>query len=81
MTITLAGAYANTPLALTINSSVTGGSDSVIYTRENSDSNLTLIDLNPSGTIDAENCMFSNKIRLVNDAFSSCRFVGVGFGG
>lgn len=81
VTITWAGSLASTPLALTINSSVTGGTSSVIYTRENSTSNMTLLDLNPSGTLDAEKCMFSQKIRIVTDAFSSARLVRVGFGG
>lgn len=80
VSITWAGSLASTPLALTVNSSVTGGTNSVIYTRENSTANLTLIDLNPSGAMDCENCMFSQKIRIVNDAFSSARLIRVGFG-
>jgi hypothetical protein len=80
VSITWAGSLASTPLALTVNSSVTGGTNSVIYTRENSAANLTLIDLNPSGTLDAENCMFSQKIRIANDAWSRIRLVGVGLG-
>lgn len=79
--LTLAGAFASTPLRFTVNSSVTGGTNSVIYTRENSAANMTLLDLNPSGTLDAESCMFSRKIRQNNTAFSSARAVRVGFGG
>jgi hypothetical protein len=81
VSITWAGTLASTPLALTVDSSaLTGGTAPVIHTRENSAGNLTLIDLNPSGTLDAENCMFSQKIRFVNDAWSRIRLVGVGLG-
>lgn len=81
VSITLAGSYASTPLRFTVNSSVTGGTNSVVYSGENSAANLTLLDLNPSGTLDAEGCAFSRKINVSNSAFSSIRAVRVGFGG
>jgi len=78
--LTLAGAYANTPIAMVVNSSVTGGTNSIIHSAENSGSNMTLLDLNPSGTLDAEWCAFSSKVYCVNSSFS--RFIAqhVGFG-
>jgi hypothetical protein len=79
--ITLAGAYASTPLRFQVNSSVTGGTNSVVYSLENSTTSMTLLDLSPSGTLDAEMCAFSRKVNVANSAFSSIRAVRVGFGG
>lgn len=78
--LTLAGAYASTPIAMVVNSSVTGGTNSVIYATENSSGNMTLLDLNPSGTLDAEWCAFSSKVRPVNSSFSQVTCEHVGFG-
>jgi len=79
--LTLAGAYANLPIAMVVNSSVTGGTNSVIYATENASTNMTLLDLNPSGTLDAEWCAFSSKVRAVNSSFSRATCAHVGFGG
>jgi len=78
--LTLAGAYASTPIAMVVNSSVTGGTNSVIYATENASTNMTLLDLNPSGTLDAEWCAFSSKVRPVNSSFSRVTCEHVGFG-
>jgi len=78
--LTLAGAYANLPIAMVVNSSVTGGTNSVIYATENAATNMTLLDLNPSGTLDAEWCAFSSKVRPVNSSFSRATCEHVGFG-
>jgi hypothetical protein len=81
VTLTLAGAYASTPIAMLITSSVTGGTNSIIQSRENATTNMSLLDLNPSGTLDAEWCSFSQKIRAVNASFSNAICKQVGFGG
>jgi hypothetical protein len=78
--MTLAGAYASTPIALVVNSSVTGGTNSVIFSRENSTANMSLLDLNPSGTIDCEWAAFSQKIRTINASFSRVRLINTGIG-
>jgi hypothetical protein len=81
VTLTLAGAFASTPIAMLVTSSVTGGTSSIIYGRESSTTNMSLLDLNPSGTLDAEWGMFSQKIRATNSSFSSAVCRRVGFGG
>jgi len=78
--LTLAGAYASLPIALVVNSSVTGGTNSVIYSRENAATNMSLLDLNPSGVIDAEWAAFSQKIYTTNASFSSAKLKHVGMG-
>ena len=80
VSLTLAGAYATTPIAMVVNSSVTGGTSSQIYSRENATSNMSILDLNPSGKLDAEWGMFSQKIRAINSSFSSAICKQVGFG-
>ena len=80
VTLTLAGAYASTPIAMVVNSSVTGGTNSVIFSRENSTANMSLLDLNPSGTIDCEWAAFSQKIRTINASFSRVRLINTGIG-
>lgn len=80
VTVTLSGTYSTTPLAFTVNSSVTGGTNSQIYCRENDGQNMSLLDLNPSGKLDAEWVMFSQKIRAANNSFSSAICKQVGFG-
>lgn len=81
ISVTLASTYATLPLAFFVNSNVTGGTTPIIYSRENSAANMTLVDINPSGTVDAECVMFSRKIRWSNTTFASARFFRVGFGG
>lgn len=81
ITLTLAGTYANTPLAFTVNSSVTGGTNPVIYSLESSPNNLSLINFGNGGTFDCENVMFSRKMYTAVAAFSSFRAVRCGFGG
>jgi len=81
VTLTLAGAYASTPIAMVVNSSVTGGTNPVIYATENASTTMTQLDLNPSGTMDAEWCAFSSKVRAVNASFSRVTCSHVGFGG
>lgn len=79
--ITLAGAFASTPLAFVVNSSVTGGTNPVIFSLENAASNMSLLDINPSGTADCECVMFSRKIRHSNTTFAKIRFIRTGLGG
>lgn len=79
--ITQAGIYTGTPLAFTVNSSVTGGADAVIATTGYAGTDMQLLDLNPSGTFDGEGCMFSRKIYVVNSSFSRFRAVHCGFAG
>jgi hypothetical protein len=81
VSLTLAGAYLNTPLAMVVNSSVTGGTNSTIFSLENASTNLTLLDLNPSGTIDAEWVSFSQKVRTVNSSYSRVKLKNTGIGG
>lgn len=78
--VTLTGAYASTPLRFQVNSSVTGGTNSVVYSLENAATNMSLLDLSPSGTLDAECVMFSQKISTSNTSFSSIRALRVGIG-
>lgn len=80
VTLNLAGAYASTPISMKVNSSVTGGTSAFIYSRENATTNMSLIDLSPSGTLDTEWVMFSNKIRAVTSSFSSVVCKRTGFG-
>lgn len=81
VSLTLAGAFASTPISMKVNSSVTGGTSSFIYSSENATTNMSLLDLNPSGTMDTEWVMFSNKIRASNNSFSSAVCKRTGFGG
>lgn len=78
--LTLAGAYASTPIAMVVNSSVTGGTSSIIHSSENAGTNMTSLDVNPSGTLDAEWCAFSSKVYCVNSSFSRVTCTHVGFG-
>jgi len=78
--ITMAGSYASLPIAFVVNSSVTGGTNSIIYSAENATTNCSLLDLTPSGTLDAEWCMFSQKFAATNSSFSSVRCVNMGLG-
>jgi hypothetical protein len=80
VSLTLAGAYASTPIAMVVNSSVTGGTNSIIYSLENDAGNMSLLDINPAGTFDAEMCMLSRKIRHVHIGFGSFRAFRVGVG-
>ena len=79
--LTLAGSYASTPIAMVVNPNLSGGTNSIVYARENSTANMTLLDLNPSGTLDAEWCAFSSKVQAVNSSFSQATCNHVGFGG
>jgi len=81
ITLTLAGTYANTPLAFTVNSSVTGGTNPIIYSLESAPGNMSLINFGNGGTFDCENVMFSRKMYTNVAAFSSFRAVRCGFGG
>jgi hypothetical protein len=79
--LTLAGAYASTPIAMVVNSSVTGGTNSVIFSREGAVGNMSLLDLNPSGTIDSEWASFSQKFNTLNASFSNVKLHNTGMGG
>lgn len=81
VTVTWAGIYATERLGLQINTnSLTGGTNSVPALGETATS-LTLMDLSPAGTFDAEWASFSNKIYFTTNAFASFRAINCGFGG
>lgn len=78
--ISYAGAMANNRNAMRVSTSaLTGGTNSFAYAIENATTNMTIIDLNPSGTLDAEWCSFSSKIRFVVDVFKAVRLISCGF--
>jgi hypothetical protein len=79
--LTFAGAYANIrPCVRIVDNALTGGSNSQAHAIENSTANMSLIDLSPLGTMDAEWCSFSNKIHFITDTFKSVRLIACGFG-
>jgi hypothetical protein len=78
--ITQAGAWATIPLAFTVTSSVTGGTNSLVYSEQYSVTDSQLLDLSASGALDVECCMFSRQIYTVNTAFSKFRAVHTGMG-
>lgn len=81
VSVTWAGAYANERLGVRVaNNSLTGGTNPQVYVYENSAANSSLIDLSPSGTMDAEWVSFSDKFRFVTDVFKSVRLMNVGVG-
>lgn len=82
VSVTWAGTYANERLGVRVaNNSLTGGTNPQVHTYENNTANLSLIDLSPSGTMDAEWVSFSDKFRFVTDIFKSVRLMAVGLGG
>jgi hypothetical protein len=79
--LTFAGAYANIrPCVRIVNNALTGGSNSQAHAIENSTGNMSLIDLSPLGTMDAEWVSFSDKIHFITDTFKSVRLIACGFG-
>jgi hypothetical protein len=82
VSLSWAGAYANIrPCLRIVNAALTGGTNPQAYVYENNPTNLSLIDLSPLGTMDAEWCSVSDKFRMVTDQFKSIRLVNVGIGG
>jgi len=80
--ITYAGSMANNRHSLRVGTqSLTGGTTPYVYVLEAAGTNLSLVDLSPSGSGDFEWCCFSNKIRIVTDIFKMARFVNTGVGG
>lgn len=84
VSITWAGSlvtgFGNIPSVRIANNSLTGGTNPQVELRENATSNMTLIDLNPLGTMDCEWVSFSHKIRPVISNFTALRLINVGFG-
>jgi len=81
VSVTWAGTYANERLGVRVaNNSLTGGTNPQAYVYENNTANLSLIDLSPLGTMDAEWVSFSDKFRLSTDVFKSVRLINVGIG-
>jgi hypothetical protein len=81
VSVSWAGAYANIrPCVRIVGAALTGGTNPQTYVYENNPANLTLIDLSPLGTIDAEWVSFSDKVRFVTDQFKTVRLVNVGVG-
>ena len=79
--ISWAGAYANERLGVRVAANaLTGGTNPQVYVLEGSVNNLSLIDLSPLGTMDAEWVSFSNKFRMVTDTFKSVRLMAFGIG-
>jgi hypothetical protein len=79
--MTFAGAYANIrPCVKIVNNALTGGSNSQAHAIENSVNNMSLIDLSPLGTMDAEWVSFSDKFHFITDTFKSVRLIACGFG-
>jgi hypothetical protein len=73
------GGFGDIPSVRVANNSLTGTNPKVVL-RENSAANVSLIDLNPLGIIDAKWCSFSDKIRLSNTAPGRTRLISCGFG-
>lgn len=80
VTLTLAGAYASTPLAFVVDSSLITPATASVKTCENSAANLNLLDLNAGGTFIGNNCMFSQKFNWTVAATGSLTFNKVGLG-
>ena len=81
VSITWAGAYANIrPCLRIVGAALTGGSNSQAHAIENSTANMSLIDLAPLGTMDAEWVSFSDKFHFITDTFKSVRLIACGFG-
>lgn len=80
VTLTLAGAYASTPLAFVVDSSLITPAAASVKTCENSVANLNLLDLNAGGTFIGNNCMFSQKFNWTVAATGSLTFNRVGLG-
>jgi hypothetical protein len=79
--VTWTGAYAQERLAVRVVShTLTGGTNPQASVYENNGANMSLINLNPLGTFDAEWVSFSHKIRCITDTFKSFRARNVGFG-
>ena len=78
--ITQTGAYATYPLSFQVNSSVTGGTDPLIFTRVYSHTDFQLLDLSASGAADLECTAFGRNVYYTNTAFSRKRMVHVGGG-
>jgi len=68
------------PRVRVASSALTGGGNPTVHCYENNAGNMTLVDLAPLGTLDAEWVSFSHKVRLVVDTFKSIRLVSVGTG-
>jgi hypothetical protein len=82
VSVTWAGTYANERLGVRVASnSLTGGTNPTVSVYENSSANMSLVDLAPLGTMDAEWVSFSEKFRIIVDTFKSVRMVNVGIGG
>ena len=80
--LTFAGAYANIrPCVRIVNNALTGGTNAQAHAIENSAANMSLIDLAPSGTMDAEWVSFSDKFRMNTSQFRSVRLIACGLGG
>ena len=81
VSVTWAGAYVNERLGVRIvSNSLTGGTNPQVYVYENNAANLSLVDLSPLGTMDAEWVSFSDKFRVFPDVFKAIRVVAVGVG-
>jgi hypothetical protein len=79
--LTFAGAYASVrPCVKIVDNALTGGSNAQAHAIENATSNMSLIDLSPLGTMDAEWVSFSNKFHFITDTFKSVRLIACGFG-
>jgi hypothetical protein len=79
--MTFAGAYANIrPCVKIVDNNLNGGSNSQAHAIENATSNMSLIDLSPLGTMDAEWVSFSDKFHFITDTFKSVRLIACGFG-
>jgi len=82
LSVSLTGAYANIrPCVRIVGAALTGGTNPQAHVYENNVNNLSLIDLSPLGTMDAEWVSFSDKLRLLTDTFKGVRLVSVGAGG
>jgi hypothetical protein len=81
VSVTWAGTYVNERLGVRIvTNSLTGGTNPQVYVYESTTSNLSLVDLSPLGTMDAEWVSFSDKFRVAPDVFKAVRLVAVGVG-
>lgn len=78
-TIVYAGAMVNSRAKLSVDySGLTGFNKPHFVSIESSAANMSLIDIDPAGAMDAEWCAFSGKIFLRAVAFSSLRLRSVG---
>lgn len=78
--LTANGGLGDFPSVRVVTNSLTGGTNPQVELRENSAVNMSLLDLNPLGTLDAEWVSFSNKIRVATDVFKLVRLISVGSG-